>query len=348
MPAQCAETTKDQLAKDVVLSRIPAFPPVVLRALDLLGNDRTPIADLVREITSDATLSAQVLRLANSALFGFAVEIDTVQHAVVALGLYRVQSLIMAVATSNYMRAALRTEALTKCWRHSLAAAFIAQEIGRAAGLPPDRAYTVGLLHDIGRLGLLVAYPKAYDEILQEADRDSVSLLDLEQRRFGLDHCEAGRLLTEEWRLPQEFWIATGRHHDPPQGGPLDMLRVVHLSCQLADTLGYSAVRPLNPMAFETFQEMLPPSVRERVPESAEAFGDFVKSSIGEGEEHVSVAVPRSYEIERHEPEPAPVPVMSDPELSGAAQIAWDFAIVLITMGIFVIILILLYYFRTA
>ena len=126
MQVGCEDIKKNRLAREVVLSRIPAFPPVVLRALDLISKERTPIADLVREITSNATLSAQVLRLANSALFGFAAQIDTVQHAVTALGLSRVQSLIMTVATGNYMRAALRTEALVKCWRHSLAAAFIA------------------------------------------------------------------------------------------------------------------------------------------------------------------------------------------------------------------------------
>ena len=71
MPQECAVKSKDRLAKDVILSKIPAFPPVVLKALDLLATDRTGIAELARLIASDATLSAQVLRMANSALFGF-------------------------------------------------------------------------------------------------------------------------------------------------------------------------------------------------------------------------------------------------------------------------------------
>jgi HD-like signal output (HDOD) protein len=284
MAANCDEIERDRLVKEVVLSRIPAFPPVVLRALDLLSSDRVEIADLVREITSDATLSAHVLRMANSALFGFQAQVDTVRHAVVALGISRVQSIVMTVATSNFIRAALRTDALVKCWRHSLASAFISQELARSTGLPADRAYSVGLLHDIGRLGLLVGYPDAYSALISEANRNSLSLLDLEKRQFGMDHCEAGRILTEQWGLPGEFCLATGRHHDPPQGAPFDMLRVVHLSCQFADTLGYSAVTPLNPISYETLQESLPPYTRGRIPESAEAFARLIASSMGDNE----------------------------------------------------------------
>src|SRR5690349_8186961 len=149
------------LTQDSILGRIPAFPPVVLRVIDLLSNEQTEMAALVREIASDATLSAQVLRLANSPLFGLAAEVDTVHHAVVTLGFSRVQALVMAVATSNYMRGAMRTEALQKCWRHTVASAVLCRELARAAGINPDRAYSLGLLHDIGRLGLLVAFPDA-------------------------------------------------------------------------------------------------------------------------------------------------------------------------------------------
>ena len=202
----------------------------------------------------------------------------------VALGLTRVQSLIMTVATTNYMRAAFRTEALTKCWRHTLASAIVSRELARASSQEPDRAYTLGLLHDIGRLGLLVGYPDAYNEILAEADRDAVSLLDLEKRRFGMDHCEAGRLLMEEWGLPQEVLVAAGRHHDPPQGGPFDMLHIVHLACRFADTLGYFVIAPLKPATFEELTGMLPADARERFSQEADTLRKVVEDSIGEGE----------------------------------------------------------------
>src|SRR5206468_13079146 len=116
-------------AEDVGVERIPAVPPVILRLLDLLANDSADVALLVKEIASDPTLASQILRTANSPLFGFASQIDTVQHAVVALGFSGVQALTMAVATSTYMKAALKTEALHRCWRHTLAPATLCQEV---------------------------------------------------------------------------------------------------------------------------------------------------------------------------------------------------------------------------
>jgi HD-like signal output (HDOD) protein len=355
MLQECAERDKQCLTKDVLLSNIPAFPPVVLRALDLLARDRADISRLASVITADATLSAQVLRMANSALFGFVTEIDTVQHAVVALGLSRVQSLIMTVATTNYMRATFRTEALTKCWRHTLASAILSRELARAAGLEPDRAYTFGLLHDIGRLGLLVGYPDAYNEILAEAGRDAVSLLDLEKRRFGLDHCEAGRLLMGEWGLPPEVLVATGRHHDPPQGGPFDMLHVVHLACRFADTLGYFVVAPLKQTTFEELAEMLPADARERLSPEADV-RQVVESAIGEGQVAAKPSHPSApagpvqpYDVDfKADDCGEPVDENDSWPALGDRQIAWNLVVVVVTVAVFAAVMLGLKFFGNA
>ena len=108
------QVSEDCPLKDISLASIPAFPAVALRVLDLVSQDDPDFDLLVREIASDATLSAQVLRMANSALFRY--EVSTVQQAVMLLGAQRVQSLVMSVATANYSRAALRTEAFQRCW----------------------------------------------------------------------------------------------------------------------------------------------------------------------------------------------------------------------------------------
>jgi HD-like signal output (HDOD) protein len=276
----CSE--ENTLTKEIVLSKIPAFPPVVLRVLDLLASEEADTALLAREISSDATLCAQVLRLANSPLFGLVRQIDTVQHALATLGLVRVQALLASVATTNYMRGALQTSALQKCWRHSVVTAVLSRELAQAANMPPDRAYSLGLLHDIGRLGLLVAYSQEYDRILTIADRDAVSLLDQEQKLFGIDHCEAGRILFEQWKLPDEFRLIVGRHHDPPDGGTVDSLLVAHWACQMADTLGYAVATPLNPRSFDDLLLMLPPPVRDRLHASQAGLVEVVERALGD------------------------------------------------------------------
>jgi HD-like signal output (HDOD) protein len=284
------ELAECPLTKDIVLANIPAFPPIVLRTLDLLSKDTPDVGDVVQKISSDATLSAQLLKLANSPLFGFVAQIATVQHSVVALGLIRVRSLVLAVATTNYMRKALGTEAMNKCWRHTLASAILCRELARAAGMLEDRAHSFGLLHDIGRLGLLVGYPEAYDQVLIAADRDAVSLLDEEKKRFGMDHCEAGRQLVEQWKLPHEFCVIAGRHHEPPAGRPFDFLTLVSLACQLADTLGYSVATPLKPLPFDELRHMLPRAVQCGFPADPAVMIEIINGTIDE--HHSATDVP--------------------------------------------------------
>jgi HD-like signal output (HDOD) protein len=181
--------------RKALLARIPAFPPIVLRLLNLLSRDEVEIRDLIALISSDPAFSAQVLRLANSPLFGFRAQIDSLQWALLLLGLRRVRALTLTVATANHMKAALKIEELSRCWRHMLACALLTEELARSCSVFEDRAYTAGLMHDLGRLGLLLAYPAEYAEMLRDADRNALDVLDCERESLGVDHCEAGRAL---------------------------------------------------------------------------------------------------------------------------------------------------------
>jgi HD-like signal output (HDOD) protein len=248
-----------------LLARIPAFPPIVLRLLDLLARDDVEIRELVALISSDPAFSAQILRVANSPIFGFRARIDSLQSALVVLGLRRVRSLCMTVATSNHMKAALRIEELSRCWRHMLACALLTEELARSCHAFEERAYTAGLLHDVGRLGLLLAYPAEYAGLLRNSGRNVLELLDCEREELGMDHCEAGRLLAVEWSLPEDFQIIAARHHDPQNNSEVDLLTLVHLGCKLADSLGFWVVEPIQPCSPEEIQAALPPLLAKRI-----------------------------------------------------------------------------------
>lgn len=336
----------------VTLASIPAFPAVVLRVLDIVSQDNPDFALLVREISSDATLSAQVLRLANSARFGFASQISTVQHAVVALGSAEVQSLVVSVAVANYSRAALRTRALQQCWRHTIASAVLCREVARAAGKPADQAYSLGLLHDIGRLGLLVAWPREYDRILQQADRDSMSLLELEKRLFKMDHCEVGRTLVEQWKLPAEFQLVAGRHHDPPAGQKeLDSLRIAYFGCQIADALGYWVAKPLRPRPLEDILSEMPEQVRASFPSDPAALKELVEKSVTGDSEPLDKTAPDYVPARPAEPADAPRPEAvvqnGDRKAEDDRHIAFDLTLVLATVLTFVAVMIAMKWFQT-
>lgn len=247
------------------LTKIPAFPPIVLRLLNLLSSNDVDIRDLVALVSSDPAFSAHLLRVANSPLFGFSAQIDSLQSALVILGLRRVRSLTMTIATANHMKAALKVAELSRCWRHMLACAVLAEEMSRTCPELEDRAYSAGLLHDVGRLGLLLAYPAEYAAMLRDADRNALDLLECERESLGLDHCEAGRILAAQWNLPQDLQVVASRHHDPQQDCELDLLTLVHFGCKLADCLGFWVVKPLQPLTVEQIHAALPPLLRNRI-----------------------------------------------------------------------------------
>jgi HD-like signal output (HDOD) protein len=343
------------LAREVVLAKIPAFPPIVMRVLDLMAGENVEIADLVRLIGSDAVFSAQILRVANSPLFSLRSQIDGIQQAVVALGLSRVQGLAMTVATSNYMKAALKTDELFRCWRHMLATAILSRELALSGSVPADLAYTAGLLHDIGRLGLLVAYPHEYAAAMKTADRESLGLLDQERKVFGMDHCEAGRCLVEQWHFPADFQVVTGRHHDRQFGGAMDLLQVVHYACTLADSMGYFAIEPLQPAALGDIAEALPPAARDRAPAVFETLRQTVVQAIGAGD---PAGLPAPAEAALAQPEAPPAPAeqcVAASATAGPAAVAssafeahstaWDFTVVGITACIFLVVLTLAFLF---
>jgi HD-like signal output (HDOD) protein len=185
------------------LRRLPAFPPVALKLMTLLARDSIDFRELANVASGDAIIMGRLLSRANSAEFALLDPVRQVQHALSILGVDRTRELIATIATACYADKAARTEELRRCWAHMTATAVIADEIARVCGVSGGGvAYTAGILHDIGRIGLLVAYPREYEEIMRDAAYRCLDLLDFEAYAFGVDHAEAGRWLAEHWSLP--------------------------------------------------------------------------------------------------------------------------------------------------
>jgi HD-like signal output (HDOD) protein len=332
-----------------LLARIPAFPPIVLRLLDLLARDNIEIRELVALISSDPAFSAQILRVANSPLFGFRSQIDSLQSALVVLGLRRIRSLCMTVATANHMKGVLHIEELARCWRHMLACALLTDELARSCSAFEDRAYTAGLLHDVGRLGLLLAYPEEYAEVLRHAEHNALELLDIEHRELGMDHCEAGRALAEQWGLPPDFRIVAARHHDPPGDSALSLLTLVHLGCRLADSLGFWVVEPLQPCSPEEIRQSLPPLLSQRIRFDATRWQEIVERRIRcygdpDGESLADLAHPPEPAIEEPDVSVAELARLHLPDPNAAASLPREL-LMLVGIGLlFTIMIVALVY----
>lgn len=233
----------EQAAIAVSLIEIPPFPAVALKTLQLISNASSHLSKISEMLSADPVLSGEVLRVVNSPFFGIRTEVTSVLQATVLLGLERIRGLVVTIGMRAYLGESLTVPALRSCWRHSLACAIIAEDLAKGSSKDKDIAYTAGIIHDIGRLGLAVAYRKQYAALLQEADEKSCDLLASEREVFGIDHCEAGRSLVLRWKLPQEFAVVTSRHHEASSGGTFDLLAIIRVSCMMADALGFQVAR---------------------------------------------------------------------------------------------------------
>ncbi len=231
-------TMKTAVAVTSALDNLPPFPPVACKLMNLLRRQNVSFAEVAGVLKTDAAISAEVLRLANSALGGVRYRVNSILQALAVVGVERLGGLLLTLSLSKILARAGATQTIRNSWRHGLAAALAAREFGASFGTEPEEAYQAGLFHEVGRLALLTVAPRLYDELIgQEGD-----LTALEREHFGVDHCEAGALLIEQWRLPQIFADVARHYHDPKLDSS-NLTMVVHAACVFANELGFS-LRP--------------------------------------------------------------------------------------------------------
>lgn len=214
------------------------FPAVTLRLLRTLAAEDVDIPETCRVINSDPHFAAELLRSANSPLFGHSYKIGSIDRAVTALGLAYITKLAMTVALRTYLRKVLTTEMATRCWHHCLATALISADLAADFEQLPDNAYTAGLIHDIGRLALLQAFPAGYSLLLEECQQRQIDVREAERALLGGDHCMAGMWISAEWRLPTESYRVVWDHHEVPPDDERSLTALIHTACGLADRLG--------------------------------------------------------------------------------------------------------------
>lgn len=246
------------------LRDVPPFPPVAARLMRLVAEEQfsyKKVADLIR---SDAAFSVEVLRLANSAVFGFRKEIRDILHALAVLGLDRLRGIVVTLAMRDILFSQRQHEALRVCWRHNLACALSAETLASAFWIEAGYAYTAGLLHSVGMLAMVGSHEQEYAELINGHCHNPEDFLLRERELMGIDHCEAGRILLEDWNLPSEFAAIASRHHQPPAAGAQDIHAAVYLACQCANMAGFAICASPSDWDATAIIDMLPEKTRSR------------------------------------------------------------------------------------
>jgi HD-like signal output (HDOD) protein len=244
-------------ARPWALRLVPPFPAVAQRVLSLVDNDAAAANQISECIRLDATFTAEIQRVANSALFGAAREIATVKRAVSMLGLNRVKAMATLIAVNAMVKPAMRIESLRKIWLHSLVTAILTEESARISRAPLDGGYTAGLLHNLGVLGLMSAYPEEYAQMLDVSTEYGLDLLRTERELFEIDHCAAGACLAEEWNFPEPIVIAIASHHEEPHHSSA-LFGLVQVCWRLADVVGFGAFPMEKSWTYEELVSLIP------------------------------------------------------------------------------------------
>lgn len=220
---------------------LPTLPTVVARIVQLVDNPRTNAATLARLISSDPALTARMLKMANSAYYGFPRRIGTINLAIVVLGFNTVRDL--AVSASLVERVSLTHEGndlLGDFWEHSVSTAVASRMLQRSAhGSTVGEAFVAGLLHDIGRLVVARYLPEEYLRVQEELDKDEQPIWTIEQELLGMDHGGIGGALCKHWNLPEGICDAITWHHLPMDGPERDPLTcILHVAEYMAHRSG--------------------------------------------------------------------------------------------------------------
>lgn len=228
-----------------ILTRVQALPPLptsAMRVIALTKNPATTVKELETVIAQDPAMTASILRQANSAYYGYARRISSLQEAIVMLGFQVVQGLAMASAVAPLLKTKLIGYDIEQegLWKHSMLTAMAAKRICQFRRFAfADTAFTAGLLHDIGKLIISLYVQEVGAYLLKKIKEGNLSYVELEEKVIGYSHATVGGFLAKAWNLPEELYEAISYHHSPFKAQSfVDLASVIHVANGLASSLG--------------------------------------------------------------------------------------------------------------
>lgn len=203
------------------IDELPPLPAVAAKVMTMADDENASALDLAQVLSADQAFTAKLIKISNSAYYGFARKVSTVREAVVVLGFKQVQQVAVSASLMNAFGARKSDDDVFDMdlfWGHSVAVAIAAEAIAKKTrAARPEDGFTAGILHDIGRLVLKMTMPDAFREAVVLAREGEVSLHQAEMTCTGYDHQLIGRALGEAWKFPGHLVDAVACHHDSRQ-----------------------------------------------------------------------------------------------------------------------------------
>ncbi|MEA2102231.1 MAG: HDOD domain-containing protein [Thermodesulfobacteriota bacterium] len=221
------------------------LPAVVPRLLSLTESHRAGVSDITEIISSDPALTSNILKVANSAYYGFSQHIDDLDRAVALLGFQMVKSLALSLGVMKNVRSSVRHEHYSHdgLWIHCLAVASAMQAMAAVHGAGRDNAhlFVAGLLHDIGKMVLDQFFPDLFEQALGLVNQQQgMQLYQAERRVIGYDHGEVAGILLTRWRFPEQIISPVRFHHNdhPDDNVSQQDIAMLHIADAMVQQVG--------------------------------------------------------------------------------------------------------------
>jgi HD-like signal output (HDOD) protein len=241
---------------------ILTLPEIYFRVRDVVDDPGSTLDDLAAVLKLDPAISARVLRIVNSPMYGFPKQIDTITHAVTLLGTQAVSDLVTSTTIGRtFSGMPVQLMDVPRFWRKSVFCALLAGKIAKSCGIDnSERFFIEGLLRDIGHFVLYQTVPQRAQSALIEADYLDSSLAEVEQSNIGCDFAEVGAELIHSWGMPAQIERAVRYQLSPNEAGDGALhASIVHIAGVVADHEELEPNRrqqvvPFDPFAVTTTQ----------------------------------------------------------------------------------------------
>lgn len=204
------------------IDNLPQFPENISDVNKVLENPMSKMSDIAEKISNDASLTADLLKLVNSASFGRSIRCHSVGDAVKLAGIKGIKNMLFSIGTIKNLASKDETEQKKALWTHAYKAAFYSYNLalnffGKKKEYSDfvEDSYICGLLHDMGKIGFETVHPETLDKIKEICTQKGLDAGVFEKLIAGVDHCEIGALIAEKWNFPDTITEVIRYHHDP-------------------------------------------------------------------------------------------------------------------------------------
>jgi len=228
------------------IGSLPTLPKVATEVISMAGNPDVSIKEIASVISQDPSLSAKILKVANSAFYGLKQRVASIQLALVILGLNKIKNLVIGISVFKTfpVKPGHPTFDREKFWEHSVGCGQIAKILAALLGCEMDgEEFVAGLLHDIGKIVMDQFFHEEFTRVVDFTYEKDVPMIEAEKEVLGVTHAEIGSWLAEDWKLPLSLVEAITFHHQPQEAvlNPTltSLVRLSDLFCK-AKGIGFS------------------------------------------------------------------------------------------------------------